>query len=274
MMRLKSERELSKMRASGRLVAEVLQKVARLAGPGVELLELDEAAERWTREAGAIPAFKGYHGFRHTLCLSVNEQVVHGIPSKRKLKEGDIVGVDFGLVLDGFFGDSAVTLPIGRISTDARRLLTVTKESLYAGIAAAKVGNTVRDIGRAVEAVAKVGRCTVVRDFVGHGIGEKLHEDPQVPNYAVGAPLIPLKAGMTIAIEPMVNLGSAAVKVLDDGWTAVTVDGALSAHFEHTIAIRPTGDAEILTEWPGGNFGHVKLPSDLGNATEASAQVG
>lgn len=262
------------MRASGKLVAQVLEHVAGLARAGVELIELDRAAEQATRDAGATPAFKGYHGFRHTLCLSVNEQVVHGIPSKRKLKEGDIVGVDFGLVLDGFYGDSAVTLPIGEISAEAKRLLAVTKESLYAGIAAARVGNTVRDIGKAVEAVAKANRCTVVRDFVGHGIGEKLHEDPQVPNYSVGAPLIPLKAGLTIAIEPMVNLGTAAVKVLDDGWTAVTVDGKLSAHFEHTIAIRESGDAEILTEWPQGNFGQVMDRKEIGGPAAATAQAG
>jgi methionyl aminopeptidase len=255
MVRLKSERELAKMRASGKLVASNLEQVAAIAEPGVELLELDRVAEKLTRDAGAVPAFVGYHGYRHTLCLSVNEQVVHGIPSKRKLKSGDIVGVDFGLVLDGFFGDSAVTLPIGDVTPAAKRLLQITRDSLYAGIAAAVVGNTVRDIGKAVEQVAKAGKCSVVRDFVGHGIGEKLHEEPQVPNYSAGAPLIPLRAGMTIAIEPMVNAGGSAVKVLDDGWTAVTVDGALSAHFEHTIAIRPEGEPEILTEWSGGNFG-------------------
>jgi methionyl aminopeptidase len=274
MVRLKSEQELSKMRTSGKLVAQILEQVARLAVPGTELLELDRIAERLTREAGAVPAFKGYHGFQHTLCLSVNEQVVHGIPTRRRLKDGDILSVDFGLVLDGFFGDSAVTLPIGNVSPAAKRLLAVTKEALYAGIAAARVGNTLRDIGRAVEQVAKAGRCSVVRDFVGHGIGEKLHEDPPVPNYAVGAPLLPLKAGMTLAIEPMINLGGAAVKVLPDGWTAVTVDGSLSAHFEHTIAIRPEGDAEILTEWSNGSFGHVAPPIVAGTAAPATAQGG
>jgi len=253
MVYVKSKRELELMRQSGKLVAQVLMELAQKVGAGVSLRELDDEAEKLTRGYGAVPAFKGYMGFKHTLCTSVNEQIVHGIPTDRRLKEGDIVGLDFGLVYQGYYGDSAVTLPVGKISPEAGQLLERTKASLYAGIEAARAGNTLRDIARAIEQTVKPFGYGIVREFVGHGIGQKLHEDPQVPNYEAGASTLELRPGLTLAIEPMVNSGKAGVKVLDDKWTAVTVDGRLSAHFEHTIAITD-GDPEILTEWTGGRF--------------------
>lgn len=254
MVHVKSQRELDIMRRAGKLVAEVLKEVTSKVRPGVALIDLDREAERLTRAAGAIPAFKGYLGFKHTLCLSVNEQVVHGVPNDRVLNDGDIIGVDFGLSLEGFYGDSAVTVPVGTISEDAKKLLRVTRESLYAGIAQARSGNSLKDIARAIEATVRPHRYGIVREFVGHGIGARLHEDPQVPNYEAGASALKLRPGMTLALEPMINEGTAAVKVLEDKWTAVTVDGRLSAHYEHTIAITD-GDPEILTEWSNGGLG-------------------
>jgi len=254
MLQIKSKRELDLMRESGRLVSEILSKLATQVAPGVSLEQLDAEAERLTREAGAMPAFKGYLGYRHTLCTSVNEQVVHGIPGPRVLKDGDILGLDFGLVLQGYYGDSAVTLPVGRISAVAHRLLSVTRDSLYAAIEASRPGNTLKDVARAVESTVRPHGYGVVRDFVGHGIGQKLHEDPQVPNYEDGASSLVLRPGMTIAIEPMINEGTPEVRVLADRWTAVTKDGKLSAHFEHTIAISE-GAPEVLTEWTSGRLG-------------------
>jgi len=254
MVHIKSQRELEIMRQAGKLVAQIHQHIATLVKPGVTLLELDSTAEKLTREAGAVPAFKGYQGFRHTLCLSVNEQVVHGIPSNRQLKEGDIIGIDFGLVYQGFFGDSAVTLPVGQVSAEATQLMKVTRDCLYAGIAKSRSGNTLKEVARAIEGVVRPHNYGIVREFVGHGIGVRLHEDPQVPNYEDGASNLKLKPGMTIAIEPMINQGTAAVKILEDRWTAVTVDGRLSAHFEHTIAITD-GEPEIFTEWENGGLG-------------------
>jgi methionyl aminopeptidase len=254
MVQIKSKRELEIMRRVGGMVSQVLNSLAQCVAPGVTLLELDAKAEEVSAELGAVPAFKGYMGYKHALCASVNEQVVHGIPSKRVLKEGDIVGLDFGLIYDGFYGDSAVTVPVGKVSEEARSLMKATVRSLYAGIKAARSGNTLKDVGRAIEqSVAPFGY-GIVREFVGHGIGQRLHEEPQVPNYEMGASNFRLKPGMTIAIEPMVNLGKAGVKVLDDQWTAVTVDGAISAHFEHSIAITE-GDPEILTDWGKPPFG-------------------
>jgi methionyl aminopeptidase len=248
MINVKSPRELDLMRQSGRLVAEILQEVAKKAQPGVSLAELDQLAESLTLERGAKPAFKGYMGYRHTLCTSVNEQIVHGIPTSRVLQEGDIVGLDYGLVLNGFFGDSAVTVPIGKVSSSSALLLLATRDALYAAIAASTEGNTIRDIAAAVESVVKPLGYGIVREFVGHGIGQKLHETPQIPNYSEGASNLRLRSGMTICIEPMITEGSPGVAVLPDKWTAVTRDGKLSAHFEHTIAI--TKDkAEVLTEW-------------------------
>ena len=242
------------MRRSGRLVAQVLREIATHIRAGVSLLELDKLAERLTLDAGAIPAFKGYLGFQHTLCTSVNEQVVHGIPTARRLKEGDIVGIDFGLKYQGFYGDSAVTVPVGVISDEAKTLMTTTRDSLYAGIREAKAGNTLKDIARAIEETVRPHQYGIVREFVGHGIGQKLHEEPQVPNYTAGASDFKLRCGMTIAIEPMINAGGPEVKVLADRWTAVTADGKLSAHYEHTIAITDA-TPEILTDWGDGKFG-------------------
>ncbi len=254
MLQIKSKREIEKMRASGKLVASILQELKGMVAPGVALIDLDRRAEELTLKGGAKPAFKGYSGFRHTLCLSVNEQVVHGVPSDRKLKEGEIVGVDFGVVMDGYYGDSAVTLPVGKVSEEAMQLMRATKNSLYAAVDECHPGKTLKDIAAAVERTVKPFGYSIVRDFVGHGIGQKLHEEPQVPNYVAGASNLKLRAGMTIAIEPMINAGSAAVKVLGDKWTCVTEDGRLSAHFEHTILITENGP-EILTDWDGQSYG-------------------
>lgn len=238
------------MRQAGKLVAKVLMQLVEAAKPGTTLEELDKLAEKLTLSYGAKPAFKGYIGYQHSLCTSVNEQVVHGIPSKRQLKSGDIIGLDFGLVYNGFYGDSAVTVAIGeQIPERAKQLMQVTKDSLYAAIDAARPGNTLKDIARAIEKTVTPFGYGIVREFVGHGIGQKLHEDPQIPNYEAGASNLKLKPGMTIAIEPMINEGTHEVKVLADKWTAVTKDSKLSAHYEHTICI--TEDApEILTAWP------------------------
>ena len=253
MVHIKSQREIALMRNSGKLVSQILQQIAGMVKPGVTLLELDAAAESLTTGAGAKPAFKGYLGYRHTLCTSVNEQVVHGIPSQRKLEEGDIVGLDFGLVLNGYYGDSAVTVPVGKISSECHRLMKATRDSLYAAIEVSRPGRSLKDIALAIESIVSPLRYGVVREFVGHGIGQKLHEEPQVPNYSSGASPMVLKAGMAIAIEPMINEGGAQVKVLSDKWTAVTVDGRPSAHYEHTIIITQD-EPEILTEWEEPRF--------------------
>jgi methionyl aminopeptidase len=248
MVNIKSKRELDLMRQSGKLVARVLMELTKMAVPGTKLIELDQAAEELTLSFGAKPSFKGYIGYRHSLCTSVNEQVVHGIPTDRVLKDGDIIGLDFGLSYQGFHGDSAVTVAVGTISEEAKELLFVTKQSLYAGIDAARAGNSIKDVAMAIESVVKPHGFGIVKEFVGHGIGEKLHEDPQIPNYAAGASNLKLKPGMTIAIEPMINRGTHKVRVLGDRWTAVTNDGELSAHYEHSIAITE-GEPEILTAW-------------------------
>jgi methionyl aminopeptidase len=236
------------MRSAGRKVARVLIELTRMAKPGVKLLELDKAAEKWTLELGATPAFKGYMGYQHTLCTSVNDQIVHGIPSDRSLADGDIIGLDFGLIYQGYYSDSAVTIAIGKIPDSAKKLMQVTKDSLYAAIDVSRAGNTLKDVARAIEETVEPHSYGIVREFVGHGIGTKLHEDPQVPNYQAGASNLKLRSGMTIAIEPMINGGTHQVKVLPDKWTAVTRDGSLSAHYEHTIAITE-GEPEILTLW-------------------------
>lgn len=251
MVHIKSQREIDLMRQAGKLVAKVLMQVVEHAKPGVKLEELDLLAEELTLSYGAKPAFKGYIGYKHSLCTSVNEQVVHGIPSNRALLDGDIIGLDFGLVINGFYGDSAVTVPIGtKISDRAKKLMQITKDSLYAGIDAAKAGNTLKDVARAIEGTVTPHGYGVVREFVGHGIGQKLHEDPQIPNYEAGASNLKLKPGMTIAIEPMINEGTHHVKVLSDKWTAVTKDSKLSCHYEHTLCITE-GEPEILTSWSG-----------------------
>jgi len=240
------------MRDANRIVAEILEELCAAVRPGITTDELDQLAEDLTYKKGAKPAFKGYSprgvAYPKCLCVSVNEEIVHGIPSRRKLKAGDIVGLDFGVVYKGFFGDSARTVAVGQVSEKAARLMKVTREALYAGIDQARVGNRISDIGIAVEQAAGEAGFTVVHDFAGHGIGRSLHEDPQVPNYFRRGMTNPrLQPGMVLAIEPMVNEGTPELRILDDGWTAVTADGKLSAHFEHSIAIREEGP-EILSE--------------------------
>jgi methionyl aminopeptidase len=237
----KSPAEIEKMRASSALVAEVLAELAAMVAPGVSSLDLDEAAERLVRGAGAEPAFKGYRGYPCTLCASVNEQVIHGIPSKRALVEGDIISLDMGVKMNGFFGDSAVTVPVGRVSEEAQQLLRVTQESLELGIEQVRLGGRVSDIGHAIQKHVEAHGFSVVREFVGHGIGASLHEEPQIANYGEPGRGPRLAEGMTLAIEPMVNVGRPNVKMLSDGWTAVTRDGSLSAHFEHTVAVTKNG---------------------------------
>jgi methionyl aminopeptidase len=235
------------MRAAGRLVGEVLTALTPRVAPGVTTAELDEIAEKMITDAGAIPAFKGYHGYPATICASINEEVIHGIPSgQRVLREGDILSIDVGASLEGYFGDSAITLPVGQVSEEAARLLTVTEEALYKAIDVARPGGRVSDIGHAVQKHVEAYGFSVVREFVGHGIGQRMHEEPQVPNYGEPGRGPRLAEGMVLAIEPMVNAGKPAVKVLSDGWTAVTRDKSLSAHFEHTVAITASG-AWILT---------------------------
>ena len=244
---VKSPSELATMRRAGAVVADILVKLSALAAPGMTTGEIDRIAREELKRLGAKPAFLNYHGFPAVICVSINHEVVHGIPSDaRALKAGDIVGLDFGCVIDRFYGDSAVTIGIGAISDQAQRLIRITRESLGKGIAAVKAGGRVGDISAAVQAHAEAAGYGVVREFVGHGIGRALHEDPPIPNYGKAGTGPRLKAGMTIAIEPMVNLGAAPVATLEDGWTAVTKDRSLSAHFEHTVAVTETG-ADILT---------------------------
>src|SRR6202161_2347130 len=245
---LKSSQEIEKMRRAGQVVREVLELVRSKVRPGATTFDLEKAAEERLAELWLKAAFKGYYGYPCVLVTSVNSEVVHGIPSpKRVLKEGDIVSVDFGVVVDGYYGDAAITVPVGSIDPDAARLLKVTEDSLKAGIAAVRPGATLGDVGAAVQNVVEGEGFSVVRDFVGHGIGVHMHEDPQVPNFGEAGQGMKLKVGMVIAIEPMVNAGKPDVKVLDDGWTAVARDGSMSAHFEHTVAVTATG-ARILTE--------------------------
>jgi methionyl aminopeptidase len=246
---LKSSQEIEKMRRAGQVVREVLELVRGLVRPGATTLDLEKAAEARCNELGAKPAFKGYHGFPCVLCTSVNSEVVHGIPSaKRVLKEGEIVSVDFGAFVDGYCGDAAITVPVGeKIDPETARLMKVTEASLHAAIGVVRPGATLGDVGFAVQKVVEAAGFSVVRDFVGHGIGVHMHEDPQVPNFGEAGRGMKLRAGMVIAIEPMVNAGKPDVVVLEDGWTAVTADGSMSAHFEHTVAVTATG-AKILTE--------------------------
>ncbi len=242
----KSPSEIEKMRAANQLVAQVLDDLAAMVAPGVSTADLDAAAEAKVRAAGAEPAFKGYRGYPATLCASVNEQVVHGIPSRRTLAAGDIVSLDMGVKLNGYYGDSAVTVPVGAVDDEVKRLLRVTQEALAEGIAQVKLGGRISDIGHAIQRFVEAQGFSVVREFVGHGIGAALHEEPQIANYGEPGRGPRLAEGMTLAIEPMVNMGKPAVKVLSDGWTAVTKDGSLSAHFEHTVAVTKNG-ADVLT---------------------------
>ena len=243
----KSPAEIERMRAANALVADVLAELARLVSPGVTTKDLDAAAEKLVRDGGAEPAFKGYRGYPSTLCASVNEQVVHGIPSGRALGEGDIISLDMGVKLNGYYGDSAVTVPVGRVSDEAAKLLRITREALDKGIAQVRLGGRISDIGHAIQQHVEAHGLSVVREFVGHGIGAALHEEPQIANYGEPGRGPRLAEGMTLAIEPMVNIGRPAVKVLADGWTAVTKDGSLSAHFEHTVAVTKAGPL-VLTQ--------------------------
>ncbi|MBI5644348.1 MAG: type I methionyl aminopeptidase [Deltaproteobacteria bacterium] len=234
---LKSPQEIETMRRAGLIVAEVLAVLKENVRAGASTLDLEKIAEEETRKRNARPAFKGYRGYPYCLCTSINNEVVHGMPSKKTLKDGDILSIDFGVQHNGFFGDSAVTVPVGAISDDARRLIEVTAASLDAAIDKCIEGNKLTDVSAAVQKYVEFHGFSVVREFVGHGIGRELHEAPQVPNFGLPGRGIKLKAGMVLAIEPMINMGESAVKVLEDGWTAVTADGSLSAHFEHTVAI-------------------------------------
>lgn len=247
MIVLKTARELAKMREAGRISARALRLAGEAVEPGVTTAEIDRLVRRYIEKEGARPSFLGYGGFPASACISVNNVVIHGIPSKKiVLKEGDIVSVDVGAELNGFHGDNAWTFPCGKISAEAQALLDATRESLFEGIKMARPGSRIGDIGSAVQRYVEARNYSVVRDFVGHGVGAKLHEDPSVPNFGTPGRGVRLLPGMTIAIEPMINQGTHRVKILDDEWTTVTADGKLSAHYEHTIAITPSGP-QILT---------------------------
>ena len=246
MIILKSPEEVGKIERAGRIVAEVLQELKAQVKPGVTTLGLDRIAEEGIRKRGGMPAFKGYRGFPATLCASVNNEIVHGIPSKRALQEGDIIGLDLGAIVDGYYGDAAITVAVGAIRPEVQRLVRVTEESLYRGIEQMKAGNRLSDVSHAVQAHVEAAGYSVVKDFVGHGIGQSLHEEPQLPNFGKPGQGPRLRAGMVLAIEPMVNMGKDGVRVLSDHWTAVTEDGSLSAHFEHTVAVTEAGPV-ILT---------------------------
>ena len=248
MIILKTPAEIAVMAEASRVVADALTIVRKAVCPGISTEELDRIAEEAIRARGAVPAFKGYRSYPKSLCASVNEQVVHGIPSKRKLKEGDIIGLDLGAIVGGFYGDSAVTVAVGRVPEETAKLVQVTEAALYLGIKQAVVGNRLTDISNAVQQHVESAGFSVVTEFVGHGIGRQLHEEPQVPNYGKPGQGPRLQPGMVLAIEPMVNMGRSAVRVLEDRWTAVTVDGSLSAHFEHTIAVQPSGAPRILSQ--------------------------
>ncbi|HHX51361.1 MAG TPA: type I methionyl aminopeptidase [Clostridia bacterium] len=247
MIYLKSERELNYMRDAGRLTAETHREIKEAAKEGVTTGELDQIAEDYIRQRGGIPSFKGYRGFPASICASINEEVVHGIPGLRKLESGDIISIDIGAEINGYHGDAAATLPVGEIDGEVERLLEVTEESLMLGIQQAVVNNRLGDISHAIQEHVEKNGFSVVRDYVGHGIGSRMHEDPQVPNFGIPGRGPRLKNGMTLAIEPMVNMGTYEVTTFADHWTVVTKDGKPSAHFEHTIAITPEGP-EILTK--------------------------
>ena len=246
MITRKSAEEIDRMRRAGRLVGHALSTLVETVRPGITLLELDAQAERVIRGGGGIPSFLGYHGFPATLCLSPNDWIVHGIPNGYVLQDGDILSIDCGAIVDGWHGDAAVTVPVGQVDDAARRLIETTERAMWAGIAQVRAGNRLSDIGHAVEKVAAAPGYGVVREYVGHGIGTRMHEEPQVPNYGRPGRGLRLEVGLALAIEPMVNEGSPESRVLDDGWTVVTRDGSRSAHFEHTVAITPQGP-EVLT---------------------------
>ena len=247
MVILRLPEEIAKIRTSNLIVAEILNELKEKVKPGIATVELDAIASELARKKGASPAFNGYRGYPFSLCTSVNFEVVHGLPSDRVLVEGDIISLDFGVYYKGYYGDAAVTVPVGNVSPEAARLMEVTEEGLYDGIKEARAGNRLGDISAAVQCRVEAAGFSVVRDFVGHGIGKNLHEEPQIPNYGVRGRGVELKAGMVLAIEPMVNEGTHKVRILPDGWTVVTEDVKLSAHFEHSVAITDNG-ADILSK--------------------------
>ena len=241
MILLKSPQELAKMEVANRIVAEVLEGIKERVAPGVETRELDELAEAMCRDRGVEPAFKGYRGYPRSVCISVNEEIVHGIPGPRRIKAGDLVSLDFGVKYQGYYGDAALTVAVGEVTPKAKVLMEATEKALYAGIEQAKVGKRLTDISHAVQTVVEGAGFGVIREFVGHGIGRSLHEDPQIPNFGPPGRGPLLQAGMTLAIEPMTSMGGWQVKILQDGWTAVTQDGSLAAHYEHTVAVTENG---------------------------------
>lgn len=246
MIILKSHQEIAKIGAAGRIVAGAIEELMARFRPGIKTKELDRIAEEYIKKKGGIPAFKGYRGYPNTLCISVNEEIIHGIPSDRVIEEGDIAGIDLGVLLDGYYGDAAVTLPAGQISSQAKRLMETTEVALYKAIDAAVIGNRVSDIAHTIQRHVEGAGYSVVREFVGHGIGRALHEDPPVPNFGEPGQGPQLREGMVLAIEPMVNAGKSDLFVRENGWTAVTKDRSLSAHFEHTVAVTRNGPL-ILT---------------------------
>lgn len=246
MITCKSEHELAKMRQAGRIVAEVLAGLQERVKPGVTTASLDSWAERYIRQHGGIPSFKGYHGYPASVCISVDSEVVHGIPDRRRLVEGQIVSMDCGVIYEGFQGDATITVGVGEISREAAELLRVTEEALAAGIAAARAGRRLGDVSHAIQVTAESKGYGVVREYVGHGIGREMHEDPQIPNFGPPGRGPLLRPGMTLAIEPMITIGDYRTRVLDNDWTVVTLDGSLAAHFEHTIVVT-NGEADILT---------------------------
>ncbi len=249
MIHRKSAAEIAIMREGGRCVAKVLERMRQVVKPGITTTEIEREADRISRELDIVPAFKGYNGYPACICVSVNEEVVHGTPSEERiLAEGDIVGLDFGALHKGFYSDAAVTLAVGKVDEETQRLLDVTSEALDRGIAQVRVGNRIGDISSAVQSYVEKNGFSVVKVFVGHGIGRNLHEEPQIPNYGEPQWGVKLKKGMTLAIEPMVNAGTDDVKVLEDGWTAVTADGKLSAHFEHTVAVTDDGPLIVTVD--------------------------
>lgn len=265
----KSPAELDRMRAANMLVADVLRELRGRVRAGVTTADLDEFAEARVRKAGGVPAFKGYRGFPATLCTSINDEVIHGIPARRALRDGDIVSIDLGVLLDGFYGDAATTVPVGIIGGQDAELLRVTEEALYLGIAQAKVGGRVSDIGHAVQRHVEAHGFSVIREFVGHGVGLALHEEPNVPNYGPSGRGPRLSEGMTLAIEPMVAAGRPAVRVQADGWTAVTKDGSRAAHFEHTVAVMATGP--VIMTVPGAERQMASVHSGTRSQPEGMA---
>jgi methionyl aminopeptidase len=266
---LKTAEQIAKMREAGKIVATMLAATRDAVKPGVTTGDLDRIAADVLARASATSSFLGYYGYPATICTSVNEQIVHGIPGKRRLKEGDIIGIDAGAIVDGWHADAAITVPVGRISPLAQQLIAVTREALERGIAAAKVGNRLGDIGATVQQYVESQGFSVVRNYVGHGIGRAMHEDPQVPNYGTADLGRVIKEGLCIAIEPMVNIGGIATRVLEDNWTVVTEDGSLSAHFEHTLACLADGPV-VLTREPSSADGRADRP---GRAKDAAPMV-